>query len=93
MHLRQAWHVAAWSAELGIECGYYGLQFDATGACVKNPHGDCRIPAAARVRSYPVKEAYQMIWIWMGDQARADRHRHWQFEGGGELRTRGGPSS
>ncbi|CAN5741423.1 aromatic ring-hydroxylating dioxygenase subunit alpha [soil metagenome] len=55
-----------------VECGYHGLQFDSSGACVKNPHGDCRIPASARVRSYPVVEAYEMVWIWMGDPANAD---------------------
>lgn len=55
-----------------VECGYHGLKFDSTGACVENPHGDGRIPSSARVRSYPVHEAYQMVWIWMGDPAAAD---------------------
>jgi phenylpropionate dioxygenase-like ring-hydroxylating dioxygenase large terminal subunit len=50
-----------------IECCYHGLQFDCSGACVKNPHGDGKIPAAARVRSYPVADRHGMLWIWMGD--------------------------
>ncbi|QCP55098.1 aromatic ring-hydroxylating dioxygenase subunit alpha [Trinickia violacea] len=54
-----------------IECCYHGLQFDCTGSCVKNPHGDGRIPTAAKVRSYPVHELYGMVWVWMSD-ARAD---------------------
>ncbi len=55
-----------------VECGYHGLRFDATGACVHNPHGDGRIPAAARVHSYPVVDRHAMTWIWMGDPAAAD---------------------
>lgn len=50
-----------------IECGYHGLQFDCSGSCVKNPHGDGKIPAAARVRSYPVQDKHGFLWIWMGD--------------------------
>jgi phenylpropionate dioxygenase-like ring-hydroxylating dioxygenase large terminal subunit len=50
-----------------IECSYHGLQFDCSGKCVKNPHGDGKIPAAAKVRSYPVQDRHGMLWIWMGD--------------------------
>jgi phenylpropionate dioxygenase-like ring-hydroxylating dioxygenase large terminal subunit len=50
-----------------IECGYHGLQFDCSGKCVRNPHGDGKIPAAAKVRSYPVQDRHGMLWIWMGD--------------------------
>lgn len=52
-----------------IECAYHGLQFDCSGSCVKNPHGDGRIPAAARVASYPVHEKHGLVWVWMGDKA------------------------
>jgi vanillate O-demethylase monooxygenase subunit len=52
-----------------IACGYHGLQFDASGTCVKNPHGHQRIPPASSVRSYPVVERHSAIWIWMGDRA------------------------
>ena len=55
-----------------VECGYHGLKFDCSGACVENPHGDQRIPAAARVRAYPLVEQDGLVWIWMGDAARAD---------------------
>jgi phenylpropionate dioxygenase-like ring-hydroxylating dioxygenase large terminal subunit len=51
-----------------IECCYHGLQFDCSGKCVKNPHGDGKIPAAAKVRSYPVEERHGIVWIWMGDR-------------------------
>jgi phenylpropionate dioxygenase-like ring-hydroxylating dioxygenase large terminal subunit len=54
-----------------MQCGYHGLEFDATGACVKIP-AQSRIPPGARVRAYPVVEKWQWVWIWMGDPARAD---------------------
>lgn len=53
-----------------VQCGYHGLTFDVTGACVRNPHGPA--PKAACVRSYAVCERHRLIWIWMGDAARAD---------------------
>ncbi len=56
-----------------IHCGYHGMAFDGTGRCVHNPHG--AIPAAARVRSYPVVERHRMLWVWMGDAGRADPAR------------------
>lgn len=51
-----------------IECCYHGLKFDCSGRCVHNPHGDGKIPAAAKVRSYPVVERHGILWIWMGEQ-------------------------
>ncbi|RKP44601.1 aromatic ring-hydroxylating dioxygenase subunit alpha [Trinickia fusca] len=53
-----------------LECPYHGLRFDRTGRCVHNPHGDGRIPAAARVASYEVEERYGAVWIWMGEPER-----------------------
>lgn len=55
-----------------LECPYHGLAFDASGRCVHNPHGDGRIPEAARVASYPLMERYGAVWIWMGDAERAN---------------------
>ncbi len=49
-----------------IQCAYHGLEFDGTGACVRNPHGSKNIPPRARVKSYPVIEKHKAIWIWMG---------------------------
>ncbi len=54
-----------------IECGYHGLRFDPSGACVQVP-GQSRVPAGARVAAYPVAERDGWIWIWMGDPALAD---------------------
>ncbi len=56
-----------------IECGYHGLVYDCTGSCVKIP-GQSResIPPGARVRTYPVVDRHNYLWIWMGDARRAD---------------------
>jgi len=54
-----------------LQCGYHGLVYDNKGVCVKVP-GQERVPAQAKVRSYPVVEQDQMLWIWMGDPALAD---------------------
>jgi phenylpropionate dioxygenase-like ring-hydroxylating dioxygenase large terminal subunit len=54
-----------------LRCGYHGLRFDGTGACVEvpvQPH----VPPGARVRAYPVHEKWNVVWIWMGEPARAD---------------------
>ena len=50
-----------------IQCPYHGLEYDKTGVCVLNPHGNKNIPSRARVKSYPVTEKHKAIWIWMGD--------------------------
>jgi vanillate O-demethylase monooxygenase subunit len=52
-----------------VQCAYHGLEFNSSGACVKNPHGTKNIPPRACVRSYPVTEKHKAIWIWMGEQS------------------------
>ena len=49
-----------------VQCHYHGLEFNGEGKCVHNPHGNSSIPAASHLRSFPVVERHQMIWIWMG---------------------------
>jgi phenylpropionate dioxygenase-like ring-hydroxylating dioxygenase large terminal subunit len=78
-----------------LQCGYHGLRFDATGACVAVP-GQTKVPPGAKVRSFPVVERHGWIWIWMGDPARADAtvipdwwwmdHPDWQVVRGNEGR-------
>jgi len=55
-----------------VQCGYHGLVFDGGGRCVHNPHGDGRIPPAAKVRAYPLVERHSIVWIWMGEPDAAD---------------------
>jgi vanillate O-demethylase monooxygenase subunit len=52
-----------------IRCRYHGLEFGPTGACTLNPHGSGKIPAAARVQSYPIVERHGMAWVWIGQRA------------------------
>jgi vanillate O-demethylase monooxygenase subunit len=54
-----------------LECGYHGLVFDCSGQCVRAPGSD-RPPLGAQVRSYPIEARYGLLWMWMGDPARAD---------------------
>ncbi len=54
-----------------VRCGYHGLKFDADGRCIEIP-GSERIPAAARVRTYPVVAKNRWVFVWPGDPARAD---------------------
>ncbi|HWL47014.1 MAG TPA: aromatic ring-hydroxylating dioxygenase subunit alpha [Sphingomonadaceae bacterium] len=49
-----------------IVCGYHGLCYDRTGACVAIP-GQTGRPSGIAVRSYPLREHGSLVWIWMGD--------------------------
>lgn len=51
-----------------VQCLYHGLELDAAGVCVHNPHGARNIPSRARVATYPVADRHQALWIWIGDQ-------------------------
>ena len=55
-----------------VRCMYHGIKYDQTGKCVQIP-GQDMIPPKLRVRKYPIVESGHLIWIWMGDPARADR--------------------
>ena len=54
-----------------IRCMYHGLKFDASGKCIQIP-GQENIPPKLGVQSYPVVERDHLVWIWMGDPAKAD---------------------
>jgi phenylpropionate dioxygenase-like ring-hydroxylating dioxygenase large terminal subunit len=54
-----------------IQCGYHGLSFDGSGACVRNPFSD-KIPTAAKVQSWSAIERDDIVWVWGGDAQHAD---------------------
>lgn len=54
-----------------VRCGYHGMEFDKTGKCVAVP-AQSRIPGGATVRTYPVVDRHNLIWIWMGKPDLAD---------------------
>jgi phenylpropionate dioxygenase-like ring-hydroxylating dioxygenase large terminal subunit len=57
-----------------IVCGYHGFTYTANGRCTAVP-GQSRVPRTARVASYPVVEQDSFVWVWVGDDARADAAR------------------
>ena len=72
----------------GIQCGYHGMAFGPDGECVDNP-GE-KLNPSFKVKSYPLVERQQFLWIWMGDPAQADEsliidypyHDDWDFQFG-----------
>jgi phenylpropionate dioxygenase-like ring-hydroxylating dioxygenase large terminal subunit len=54
-----------------VVCGYHGFTFGPTGECLHVPSQE-RVPYGAAVRSFPVREAGPVVWIWMGDALRAN---------------------
>lgn len=54
-----------------LRCRYHGLLFDRDGRCVWTPAQE-KVPARARVQTYPIVERHRWIWVWMGDPAAAD---------------------
>ena len=67
-----------------VECGYHGLTFDCSGACVGSPTQEGQIPKGARVRCYPVADKWGLVWIWTGDPALADESKIIQIENAGD---------
>ncbi len=63
----------------GIQCGYHGMQFDANGKCIKIP-GQDSIPESACVQRFPLLEKNNLVWIWPGDPALADKDKIPTFE-------------
>ena len=74
-----------------VRCGYHGLKFDPQGRCIEVPGLD-RVPAAARVRSYPVAVRNKWVFVWMGAAEQADLsllpdnfscdHPEWRYKPG-----------
>ncbi len=54
-----------------VQCGYHGMQFDCSGKCIRIPTQDT-IPENANIKLYPLVEKYGFVWIWMGDDEKAD---------------------
>ena len=69
-HRRVALHLGRLVGDR-VQCGYHGLEFDGSGACVRIPNQE-RIPPKACVRAFALVERDGFLWIWMGDQALAD---------------------
>lgn len=55
-----------------LACAYHGWEFNGSGECVNIPYlpKEQKLPRAP-VRSYPVQEKYNLIWVFPGDPALA----------------------
>jgi phenylpropionate dioxygenase-like ring-hydroxylating dioxygenase large terminal subunit len=51
-----------------LRCRYHGLRYDREGRCVEIPM-QSHVPAALRVRAYPVVERPPLVWVWFGEAA------------------------
>jgi phenylpropionate dioxygenase-like ring-hydroxylating dioxygenase large terminal subunit len=57
-----------------IVCPYHGWEFEGDGACSRIPAQPQRgIPKKARVDSYPVKEKYGLVFVFLGDLPEEER--------------------
>lgn len=54
-----------------VECGYHGLRFDGGGACVHVP-GQDNLPKGAPVRTFPIAQKHDLLWLWFGAADLAD---------------------
>ncbi|MEU4084804.1 aromatic ring-hydroxylating dioxygenase subunit alpha [Streptomyces aureus] len=68
-----------------VVCPYHGWRFDPEGACTTIPANQPGrgIPKKARVDSYPVRERYGFVWVFLGDLPEEERPPipHWpEFE-------------
>tara|TARA_B110000967_G_scaffold201899_1_gene239830 strand:- start:192 stop:1220 length:1029 start_codon:yes stop_codon:yes gene_type:complete len=63
-----------------VVCGYHGLTFDCAGNCTDSPTQRGMTPRRAVVRSYPVIDRYNLLWIWMGDADKADPTEIYEIE-------------
>jgi len=58
------------TVDKGLQCGYHGMVFGCDGGCTDNP-GE-KLNPGFKVRSFPVVERQNFVWVWMGDPAKAD---------------------
>lgn len=54
-----------------LRCMYHGLLYDPDGKVAEIPGQDL-VPKHARVKSYPIADRHDWLWVWMGDPALAD---------------------
>jgi vanillate O-demethylase monooxygenase subunit len=54
-----------------LVCGYHGFRYDHRGDCIEVP-SQATCPKGIGVHAYPLAERGPLLWIWLGDAARAD---------------------
>jgi phenylpropionate dioxygenase-like ring-hydroxylating dioxygenase large terminal subunit len=64
-----------------VICPYHGWEFSGDGKCTKIPSlKDVKIPARAKVDSYPVQEKYGLVFAFLGDLPEAERPPLYEIE-------------
>jgi len=58
-----------------VVCPYHGWEFSGDGKCQRIPSlgNDAKLPARAKVDSYPVQEKYGIVFAFLGDLPEAER--------------------
>lgn len=58
-----------------VACPYHGWEFGGDGRCTKIPSlgTDAKLPARAKVDSYPVQEKYGIVFAFLGDLPESER--------------------
>jgi phenylpropionate dioxygenase-like ring-hydroxylating dioxygenase large terminal subunit len=66
---------AGWVKGGSVVCPYHGWQFGGDGKCNRVPSlgADAKIPARAKVDSYPVQEKYGIVFAFLGDLPESER--------------------
>jgi phenylpropionate dioxygenase-like ring-hydroxylating dioxygenase large terminal subunit len=57
-----------------LKCAYHGWEFEGGGKCTCIPSlpKDQQIPSTVKIKSYLNQVKYQSIWVWLGDEEKAD---------------------
>ncbi len=63
-----------WVSENCIVCPYHGWQYRSDGSCAAIPSqpATTKIPALAKMKTYPVRERYGWIWVFIGNPELAE---------------------
>ncbi len=58
-----------------LECPFHGFQYDKTGRVTTIPANgkNAPVPSNMKVHSYPIYEAYGLIWAWYGDAEKVEK--------------------
>lgn len=75
-----------------IRCRYHGLLLDSHGQGIEMPLKGDAVVRSACVQTYPVVERHRFVWVWIGDEEKADpmlipnfwpcSDPAWTFDGG-----------
>ncbi|MEX0951009.1 MAG: aromatic ring-hydroxylating dioxygenase subunit alpha [Gammaproteobacteria bacterium] len=67
-HRQVPLHIGVVDGE-NLQCGYHCWTYDKTGSCVNVPYTDKAKTMPNGVRSYPCREAYNLVFVYLGDQS------------------------